>query len=85
MHPAWNGKVQMQVNEEVRCYPEMTGDWGSAHMKFAWVSSTWPCDETYLQIFYKTGRLRVAIMTCNMVPYDWEWIENVGAPHCAGS
>ncbi|ORY28448.1 hypothetical protein BCR39DRAFT_201434 [Naematelia encephala] len=32
-------------------------------MKFAW-------------IFYKTGRLRVAISTANMVPYDWEFIEN---------
>ena len=32
------------------------------------------------QIFYKTGRLRVAIMTANMVPYDWDWIENVWCP-----
>ena len=28
MHPAWNGKVQMQANGEVRCYPEMTGEYG---------------------------------------------------------
>lgn len=27
-------------------------------------------------IFYKTGRLRVAIMTANMMDYDWERIEN---------
>jgi len=35
-------------------------------MKFAW-------------IFYKTGRVRVSIMTANMVDYDWEQIENVRA------
>lgn len=29
------------------------------------------------QIFYKTGRLRIAIFTANMVDYDWDRIENV--------
>ena len=28
MHPAWNGKVQAQTNDEVRCYPQMVGEWG---------------------------------------------------------
>jgi hypothetical protein len=31
------------------------------------------------QIVYKTGRLRVAIITANMVRYDWDFIENVCA------
>ncbi|KAK4689554.1 tyrosyl-DNA phosphodiesterase 1, partial [Tremellales sp. Uapishka_1] len=62
----WNGKVQAQVNGEVRCYPQMMTGYmqnGSAHMKFAW-------------IFYKTGRLRVMVSTANLVHYDWDFIEN---------
>ena len=30
------------------------------------------------QIFYKSGRLRIAITTANLVPLDWRDIENVG-------
>ena len=29
------------------------------------------------QIFYKSGRLRIAITTANLVPLDWRDIENV--------
>jgi len=29
------------------------------------------------QIFYKSGRLRIAITTANIVPLDWRDIENV--------
>ncbi|TXT13549.1 hypothetical protein VHUM_00916 [Vanrija humicola] len=58
-----SGKLQPIGSGEVLCYPQMDGKRGSEHMKFAW-------------IFYKTGRLRVAIMTANMVDYDWEQIEN---------
>nr|XP_031864193.1 uncharacterized protein CI109_000105 [Kwoniella shandongensis]KAA5531265.1 hypothetical protein CI109_000105 [Kwoniella shandongensis] len=61
--PEYNGKIELQVNGELWVYPRMIGGWGSAHMKYFW-------------IFYKTGRLRVVISTANMVPYDWEWIEN---------
>lgn len=53
-------------------------DNSSEHMKYAWVSPI--CQEKALltsQIFYKTGRLRVAIMTANLVPYDYQDIENV--------
>jgi tyrosyl-DNA phosphodiesterase-1 len=49
-------------------------------MKFFWVSYECPIRRGQVadwQIFYKTGRIRVAISTANMVPYDWEWIENV--------
>lgn len=51
--PQWNGKVQAQDSSEVRCYPLMTGEYGSvvtnrysyvskltrssAHMKYFWV------------------------------------------------
>ncbi|KAL1412875.1 hypothetical protein Q8F55_000624 [Vanrija albida] len=58
-----SGKLQPMETGEVLCYPRMDGKRGSEHMKFAW-------------IFYKTGRLRVAVMTANMVDYDWEQIEN---------
>ncbi|KAK8858572.1 hypothetical protein IAR55_002801 [Kwoniella newhampshirensis] len=61
--PEHNGKIELQVNGELWVYPKMVGGWGSAHMKYFW-------------IFYKTGRLRAVISTANMVPYDWEWIEN---------
>lgn len=30
-----------------------------------------------LQLFYKTGRMRVVIASANLVSYDWEYIENV--------
>ncbi|WVR06341.1 hypothetical protein IAU60_003372 [Kwoniella sp. DSM 27419] len=61
--PEYNGKIQLQPNGEMWVYPRMTNGFGSAHMKYFW-------------IFYKTGRLRVIISTANLVPYDWEWIEN---------
>jgi hypothetical protein len=35
------------------------------------------------QIVYRTGRLRAAVMTANMVPYDWDWIENVRFKICS--
>lgn len=34
----WNGKIQAQPAGEVYAYPRMIGEFGSAHMKFAWVS-----------------------------------------------
>ncbi|WVQ73114.1 hypothetical protein IAR50_002678 [Cryptococcus sp. DSM 104548] len=62
--PDLNGKVQTLANSEVWCFPFMTDvNWGSMHMKFFW-------------IFYKTGRLRVCILTANMVQYDWDLVEN---------
>ncbi|CAK9780729.1 unnamed protein product [Cutaneotrichosporon oleaginosum] len=57
------GKLRPLENGEVQVYPNMDGKMGSEHMKFAW-------------IWFKTGRLRVSIMTANMVDYDWELIEN---------
>jgi hypothetical protein len=27
-HPGHNGKVQVQINKEVWCYPRMMGEWG---------------------------------------------------------
>ena len=30
-----------------------------------------------LQLFYKTGRLRVVISTANLIDYDWRDMENV--------
>lgn len=30
-----------------------------------------------LQLFYKTGRLRVVISTANLISYDWRDMENV--------
>ncbi|BEJ13832.1 hypothetical protein CspHIS471_0310060 [Cutaneotrichosporon sp. HIS471] len=57
------GKLKPLGNGEVQVYPAMDGKTGSEHMKFAW-------------IWYKTGRLRVSIMSANMVDYDWEQIEN---------
>ncbi|WVQ83069.1 hypothetical protein IAT38_005207 [Cryptococcus sp. DSM 104549] len=59
----WGGRVQLQVNGEVWCYPKMEEAWGTMHMKFFW-------------IFYKTGRLRIAVSTANMVAYDYNQIEN---------
>ncbi|ODN81641.1 hypothetical protein, variant 1 [Cryptococcus amylolentus CBS 6039] len=59
-----NGKVQTLANSEVWSFPHMADpNWGSMHMKFFW-------------IFYKTGRLRVCILTANMVQYDWDLVEN---------
>jgi len=51
----------------------------SAHMKFFWVSLLilLGVGKADVQIFYKTGRVRVVISTANMVDYDWNWIENV--------
>lgn len=43
--PTWNGKVQAQPTGEVFCYPRMIGEWGSAHMKYFWVSLG--CGEWY--------------------------------------
>ncbi|GMK53628.1 hypothetical protein CspeluHIS016_0102140 [Cutaneotrichosporon spelunceum] len=57
------GKLKPLGNGEIQVYPRMDGKTGSEHMKFAW-------------IWYKTGRLRVSVMTANMVDYDWEQIEN---------
>ncbi|WVN85061.1 uncharacterized protein L203_100203 [Cryptococcus depauperatus CBS 7841] len=59
----YNGKVESIRNGEVWCYPFMKDNWGTMHMKFFW-------------IFYKTGRLRVCVLTANMVAYDWDSIEN---------
>jgi hypothetical protein len=39
-----------------------------------------PADSHLAQLFYKSGRLRVAINTGNSVPYDWRDIENVPRP-----
>lgn len=66
-----SGKLQPTENGAVLSYPFMDGKRGSEHMKFAW-------------IFYKTGRLRVAIMTANMVDYDWKQIENVSCEKLLG-
>ena len=30
-----------------------------------------------LQLFYKTGRVRVVISTANLIAYDWRDMENV--------
>lgn len=76
----WNGKIQAQPTGEVYAYPRMATEFGSAHMKFAWVSQGRSRGRRHLltsQIFYKTGRLRVVVMSANLVPYDWDWIENV--------
>lgn len=72
---ALQGKLQPMPDGAVHAYPDMDGKSGygsitsntdsrSEHMKYAW-------------IFYKTGRLRVAIMTANLLAYDYEEIENV--------
>ncbi|WVF69182.1 hypothetical protein IAT40_003957 [Kwoniella sp. CBS 6097] len=61
--PEYNGKIELKSNGEMWVYPKMTTGFGSAHMKYFW-------------IFYKTGRLRVVIATANLVPYDWQQIEN---------
>lgn len=37
-HFEWNGKTQVQPSGEVFCFPTMIGEYGSAHMKFCWVS-----------------------------------------------
>ncbi|KAF9258761.1 phospholipase D/nuclease [Marasmius fiardii PR-910] len=44
----------------IKTMPFLPGGHGCMHMK----------------IFYKTGRLRVAITTANLVPFDWKDIEN---------
>ena len=44
----------------------------------------YPYAHSLSQIFYKSGRLRIAITTANLVPLDWRDIENVSAektPH----
>ncbi|WVQ96684.1 hypothetical protein IAU59_003790 [Kwoniella sp. CBS 9459] len=61
--PEYNGKIELKANGEMWVYPKMLAAYGAAHMKYFW-------------IFYKTGRLRVAISTANLVPYDWQQIEN---------
>ncbi|KAK7445706.1 hypothetical protein VKT23_014702 [Stygiomarasmius scandens] len=49
----------------IRTTPEIKGQggYGCMHMKF-------------MLIFYKSGRLRVAVTTANLVDYDWRDIEN---------
>ena len=37
-----------------------------------------------MQLFYKSGRLRIAIPTANFIDYDWRDIENVRNPDVAG-
>ncbi|OCF43592.1 hypothetical protein I317_02610 [Kwoniella heveanensis CBS 569] len=61
--PEYNGKIELKANGEMWVYPKMLTGFGSAHMKYFW-------------IFYKTGRLRVAISTANLVSYDYQEIEN---------
>ncbi|KAK0448032.1 tyrosyl-DNA phosphodiesterase-domain-containing protein [Armillaria borealis] len=48
----------------IKTVPKLNGPYGCMHMKF-------------MIIFYKTGRLRVAISTANLVPFDYRDIENV--------
>ncbi|KAK0231472.1 tyrosyl-DNA phosphodiesterase-domain-containing protein [Armillaria fumosa] len=48
----------------IKTVPKLIGPYGCMHMKF-------------MIIFYKTGRLRVAISTANLVPFDYRDIENV--------
>ena len=33
-----------------------------------------------VQLFYRTGRLRIVISTANFVEYDWRDMENVRLP-----
>lgn len=67
----------------VWCFMPQPGGYGSMHMKFILVSPAAPkltvktLRQDLLQLFYKTGRLRVVIASANLVSYDWEYIENV--------
>ncbi|THU94058.1 phospholipase D/nuclease [Dendrothele bispora CBS 962.96] len=47
----------------IKTTPVLKGGFGVMHMKF-------------MLIFYKTGRLRVAVTTANLVDFDWRDIEN---------
>lgn len=75
----WMG-VSVIIDGISRELERLTRCCSSAHMKFFWVSYGVVLIVLKIQIFYKTGRVRVIISTANMVDYDWDWIENVGAP-----
>ncbi|WVQ79309.1 hypothetical protein IAT38_001406 [Cryptococcus sp. DSM 104549] len=60
--PSAKAKAILQDSGAVWLYPnEIMG--GSMHMHWIWV-------------LYTNGRLRVAIMTANLNPYDWSRVEN---------
>ena len=47
--------VQVMPSGELFVYPKMIGEWGSAHMKFIWVS--------YLHLFVFNGCLGSRLMS----------------------
>ncbi|KAG7090465.1 hypothetical protein E1B28_009580 [Marasmius oreades] len=63
--PDSTGRAAMHnaLPDWIKTMPYLPGGFGCMHMKF-------------MLIFYKTGRLRVAITTANLVPFDWRDIEN---------
>ncbi|KAL0058705.1 hypothetical protein AAF712_014616 [Marasmius tenuissimus] len=63
--PEQDGKAGMHnvLPDWIKTVPFLKGGYGCMHMKF-------------MLIFYKTGRLRVAVTTANLNPFDWRDIEN---------
>lgn len=65
-HPATENREQsMRFIQQnwIRITPKLLYNYSCMHMKF-------------MLLFYKSGRLRIAITTANLVPLDWRDIEN---------
>ncbi|KZS89546.1 phospholipase D/nuclease [Sistotremastrum niveocremeum HHB9708] len=61
--PSGNASIHAMLPNWIKTTPFLRNGYGAMHCKL-------------LLLFYKSGRLRIALPTANFVPYDWRDIEN---------